>query len=64
MKRWGDTFLVLLDRSDSSFWLADQVRTKSYLADAGGDLELLADERMSATYRLRIWQVRGAQVAR
>ena len=54
---------MLLDRSDSAFWIEDQARNRRFLAAIDPPPELLCDEQVTPTDRLRIWRVRAMRAA-
>jgi hypothetical protein len=58
IERNGEFCLVLIDRSDSEFWRADARVNQEFLAALEPPPELLFDQQMNATDRLRIWRVR------
>jgi len=62
IERHGEYSLVLLDRSDSEFWRADARRNQEFLDALEPRPELLFDEQVNATDRLRIWRVREVHV--
>jgi len=49
--------VVLLDRSDSSFWIDDTGRNSEFVATLGLTSEPLLDRVITKTDRLRIWRV-------
>lgn len=58
LERHGELYLALLDRSDSEFWRAE-MQTHRGILDALVDSELLYDEQVTGTDRLRIWRARA-----
>jgi 4-amino-4-deoxy-L-arabinose transferase-like glycosyltransferase len=58
LERWGEVYLVFLDRSDSLYWREQIDDNARFVAAMRPEPELLLDERFTATDRLRIWRVR------
>jgi hypothetical protein len=58
VSRHGEFMLVLLDRSDSEYWRRDSLLNQRFVDALDPAPELLFDERLSPTDRLRIWRVR------
>ncbi len=52
-----DLFIVFLDRSDSEAWRQDARKNAAFLAALRPEPELLVDDRVTPTDRLRIWRV-------
>jgi hypothetical protein len=55
-QRYGEFYLVLLDRSDSAYHRADVVENAAFVASLRPAPELLFDRSFTATDRLRIWR--------
>jgi hypothetical protein len=56
--RHGELTLVLLDRTDSEFWREDARQNQGLVDALEPPPEVLFDEQINATDRLRIWRVR------
>jgi hypothetical protein len=61
--RHGEVFIVLVDRSDSSWWRDDTARNAKLLEAIEPAPVLLVDEQVTRTDRLRIWRA-GRRPAR
>lgn len=57
-ERYGLVFLVFLDRTDSDLWIEDAKATAAFMGALHPEPELLVDQRVSSTDRIRIWQMR------
>lgn len=58
VERHGEFVLVLLDRSDSEWWRQDALANQRFYDALDPPPELLYDEQLTRTDRLRIWRVR------
>lgn len=58
--RYGEVYVAFLDRSDSKFWRRNMQDTAAFLAAIDRRREVVFDERMTPTDRLRIWRVQRA----
>ncbi len=56
-QRYGEVYLVLLDRSDSAYWRRDMERNAAYVAELEPIPEPLVDRYLTSTDRLRIWRI-------
>jgi hypothetical protein len=61
--RYGQVFIVLLDRTDSKMWQDDARESAVFMAALAASAELLSDRQVSSTDRLRIWQIRRGETA-
>jgi 4-amino-4-deoxy-L-arabinose transferase-like glycosyltransferase len=59
LARHPEVYLVVLDRTDSEWWLEETRKNADYLAALTTPLELLSDIEPTDTDRLRIWRVGG-----
>jgi hypothetical protein len=57
--RYGEIYIVFLDRSDSAYWLQDAKVNAEFIRDFDPTPELLYDRQVTSTDRVRIWRVRG-----
>jgi 4-amino-4-deoxy-L-arabinose transferase-like glycosyltransferase len=62
-ERYGQVFLVLLNRSDSEVWLRDARANSEFVGALAPAPELLLDQQMSSTDHLRIWKLTRAVVS-
>jgi hypothetical protein len=58
IERWGEVYLVFLDRSDSDYWRAKIPANAAFLAALSPEPEPLLDRRFTATDHLHVWRVR------
>ena len=59
--RYGQVFIVFLDRTDSDMWLEDAKVSADFVVALEPAPELLVDRRVSSTDRLRIWHLGRAE---
>lgn len=57
VERYGEIYVVFVDRSDSEWWRKDMDLNADFMQDLDRKPSLLLDERMSPTDHLRIWRV-------
>lgn len=57
VRRWGEVYCVVLDRSDSPFWREEARRAEHFISGLQPEPELIFDQHFTATDRLRIWRV-------
>ena len=60
VERYGQVYIVFLDRTDSERWRQDTQATAQFVDALGPAPRLLLDHEISSTERLRIWQIRRA----
>ena len=56
VNRYGETYIVFLDRSDSAHWIRDAEFNEAYIRAINPAPELIFDRRFTATDHLRIWR--------
>ncbi len=57
VKRHGELYIALLERSDSDYWRRDIERSARFMARLKPPPELVLDQHFTPTDRLRIWRV-------
>ena len=62
VRRHGELFVALLDRSDSSYWRSRLAENAAYIDALRPAPKLELDRRISPTERLRIWRVTEVRV--
>jgi hypothetical protein len=60
VERHGECFVVLLDRTDSVYWRRETASNQDYAEKLHPAAELLMDEQLTPTDRLRIWRLTSA----
>lgn len=58
VNRYGETYLVFLDRSDSPHWIRDAEVNAQFIRETRPAPELLYDRQVTSTDHLRIWRAR------
>ena len=56
-RRYGEVYLILLDRSDSAYWRRDMEANAAFVARLEPIPEPLVDRYLTSTDRLRIWRI-------
>ena len=56
-RRWGEVYVVLLDRTDRPYWRSQANDDQAFVAALDPSPPLPADRRLSPTDRLRIWRL-------
>ena len=55
--RYDEIVIVILDRSDSTFWRDEALENEKFIASLGTSASLQIDRHVTATDRLRIWRL-------
>jgi hypothetical protein len=58
VSRYGETYIVFLDRSDSDHWIADAEVNAKFIREIRPPPELLYDRQITSTDHLRVWRTR------
>jgi 4-amino-4-deoxy-L-arabinose transferase-like glycosyltransferase len=58
VQRYGELYIVLLDRTDSAHWIRDAEANEEFIHGIQPAPELIYDQRFTPTDLLRIWRVR------
>ena len=58
VSRYGEIYIVFLDRSDSAHWLRDAKVNAQFIREMRPPPELIYDRQVTSTDHLRIWRAR------